>query len=70
MASITTYRAQLTAIQAKIDNIIATAQEYTIVGQHSIKNPDLVDLENQRSRVRKRILRKSGYTGRTTPGFN
>jgi hypothetical protein len=70
MASITELRAQLTAVEAKIDNIIATAQEYSIVGQHSIKNPEIETLEAQRLRIRKRILRKSGYGGRTTPEFN
>ena len=71
MSTVEEYRAKLTAVEAKIDNIIATAQEYTIVGQHTIKNPTLAELEDQRSKLRKRILRKmKGYTSRTTPDFS
>lgn len=70
MPTITELRTKLTAIEAKIDNIIATAQEYTIVGQHTIKNPAISELEAQRAKIRQRILRKSGYGGRTRPDFS
>ncbi len=70
MATLTELRAKLTAIEASIDSIMETGQEYSVVGSHSVKKASLSDLEAQRQRIRGRILRKKGYNSRTTPDFN
>jgi hypothetical protein len=64
------YRTELAAVEAKILELLGTGQEYSVVGSHSVKNPELTELEQQRTRLRRRILRLQGYnTSRTVPNF-
>ena len=62
MSTITELRTRLDKIEDAIDAAISNGIEYQIVGSHSVKNQSLAYLEKQRSRVRKQIARKLGYT--------
>lgn len=62
-------KAMLAAVEAKINEVLATGQEYTVVGSHSVKNPTLAELEKQAARIRRRIYLYQGYTSRTAPDF-
>lgn len=61
----------LAKVEAKITSIYDTGQEYTIVGSHTVKNPDLEQLETQAARLRRRIFRYQGKNvSRTAPDFS
>jgi copper homeostasis protein CutC len=62
-------KAMLANVEAKINEVLTTGQEYTVVGSHSIKNPSLAELEQQASNLRRRILLYRGVTSRTFPNF-
>lgn len=68
--TLTEYRTQLSAIEAKIADILATGQSYSVVGSHSVTNPELSALRAQEVMIRRKILLMSGYdVRRTRPNF-
>ena len=62
--SLETLRTQLQQVDDRIDQIIATGQEYTVVGSHSVKNPTLSELESRRNLLLRRIARYRGISTR------
>lgn len=68
MATITD-RQQVINIDQRIASILATGQEYTIVGNRSVKNPALKDLIDLKKFYERRILRDGGSVGKSLPDF-
>ena len=61
----------ISELYAKITAILLTAQEYTLVGSRTIKNPEIAaiesaitGLEKQKSKYEKRVWMHKGFTGR------
>ncbi|OGV36986.1 MAG: hypothetical protein A2020_16425 [Lentisphaerae bacterium GWF2_45_14] len=63
-------KADLAAVEAKMREIVQTGQEVTINGAFTVKNTELGVLEREASRLRRRIYRYNGYSGRTAPDFS
>ena len=63
--------AAISELYAQITGIIATGQEYTLVGSRTVKNPMLGEinsaiegLEKQKGKYEKRVWYHKGFTGR------
>jgi hypothetical protein len=64
------YRTQLAAVTAKINEIFTTGQSYSVVGSHSVVNPELSQLRAQETILRRKIVQMSGCdVSRTRPNF-
>ena len=70
MASLKDLKDRLAKIEAQIDAIYQTGQQYTIVGSHVVLNPQLRTLETQKEQLTNRIFRYHGYGSRVTPDFS
>lgn len=70
MATVEELQAELAKVELAITSVYENGEAYSIQGQHSVKSASLRDLENQRRKIRNRILKRNGILGRTTPDFS
>ena len=59
----------LAKVQAKIVNILETAQSYSIVGSRFVVNPLMTALLKQERLLKRKILYRKGYSGANHPDF-
>ena len=64
-----TVRADLKRVQAKIEELLTTGQEYTVIGSHTLVNPLLKDLRADEARLKNKILRGKGYSSKGVPDY-
>lgn len=60
----------LSEAQAKYRGMIATGQQYTIVGSRTVVNPAFTAIVNEVSRLERRCLYPRGFTGRNVPDYS
>ena len=58
--TLTEMKAELTLIENQISSLLEVGQEYSITGSHAAKNPKPKELNLQRSKLERRILRYHG----------
>ena len=70
MATLNELKRELATAQQARRDVLATGKEYSIPGGLTVKNHDLSTLDAEITRIKREILRRSGYNPRrAAPDF-